>query len=247
MTQALVEREETQLAQPVQQSPSRLIEMAISSNADIEKLEKLMEMQERWDAKQAERAFNDAMSRFQAECPVIESHKQGHNYKYAPIGDIIAQVKDLLADHGLSYRFSQSQEGQSITVTCIATHRDGHSVELSMTGNPDNSGSKNGVQAVGSTVTYLRRYTFTGIFGIVTADTDSDARVQASQKIEMATVTQAGDIINLCTDLDIDESQFMGYLSSRLNFAQQITSYMQLTKEQADFAISALKKKMGAK
>ena len=227
-----------------QQSPSRLIELAISSNADVEKLEKLMVMQERWDAKQAEKAFNEAMSRFQSDCPVIKCQKQGHNYKYAPIGDIIEQVRDTLARHGLSYRFEQLQNGSEITVTCVATHACGHSVRLSISGNPDTSGSKNSVQSIGSTITYLRRYTFTGVFGIVTGDLDTDARVDASKTLKFATIDQATQIINLCTALGRDESQFMSYISSRLSFAGAITSYLQLTDEQAEFAISLLRSKM---
>jgi len=232
---------------PVQQqvsSPTRLIEIAINQNADIDKLEKLMAMQERWDAKQAEKAFNDAMAKFQAECPVIKSQKSGHNYKYAPIGDIVEQVRETMAKHGLSYRFEQSQNGAEITVTCVATHVDGHSVKLSISGNPDTSGSKNSVQSVGSTITYLRRYTLTGVFGIVTGDTDTDARVEASKTVKMASVKQAQEIVDLCSALDVNEQQFMQFVSSRLNFAQTITSYMQLTEEQAGFAIFALKDKM---
>ena len=231
-------------------SPMRLVEMAISQNADIDKLEKLMDMQERWDAKQAEKSFNDAMSKFQAECPVIKSHKSGGSFKggggymYAPIGDIVEQVRDTMAKHGLSYRFEQAQNGAEITVTCVATHVDGHSVRLSISGNPDASGSKNSVQSVGSTITYLRRYTLTGVFGIVTGDADTDARVGASQVVKGASVKQAQQIVDLCSELGIEEQKFMQVVSSRLNFAGVITSYMQLTDEQADFAISMLKDKM---
>ena len=46
-----------------------------------------------------------------------------------------------------------------------------------MTALADKTGSKNAVQAIGSTVTYLQRYTLIGALGITTADDDMDARI----------------------------------------------------------------------
>lgn len=156
---------------------NRFIEMAISSNADIDKLSKLMEMQFAWEKRNAQRDFLDAMSRFQAICPDIKKLKQGHNYKYAPLSDIVAQTKELISQCGLSYRFEQLQENGVITITCIVSHTSGHSVSTTLSSPPDTSGSKNAIQAIGSSVQYLMRYTFICAFGITTADEDMDGRL----------------------------------------------------------------------
>lgn len=161
-------------------SPMSLIQTAMSADMDLDKLERLMDMEERHNARQAQMSFNKALSEFQRVCPVIKALKKGHNNMYAPLSDIVAQVKDPLSECGLSYRFKQSEEGQNITVTCVVTHLDGHSEETAMTGAPDTGGSKQAIQAKASTVTYLRRYTLTGALGIVTGDIDTDGRVESS-------------------------------------------------------------------
>ena len=155
----------------------KLMEMAISSNADVDKLEKLMDLQDRWEQKEAKKAFNQSMSRFQSQCPVIQRTKNGHNFKYAPMCDVIAQVKQLEADCGLSHRFEQDTQNESISITCVVSHVDGHSEKLRLEALADQTGSKNAVQAIGSTISYLQRYSFLGSFGIATADEDMDGRI----------------------------------------------------------------------
>lgn len=171
----------TQNAQDLQSTetpPAELMRLAIEKGADIGYMERLMDLQERWENKVAQKHYVNAMADFQSQCPLIEKKKVGHNCKYAPFEDIIAQVGDLLADCGFTYHFDQKTGNNGeIHIACIATHVDGHSERLSMSAPADHSGSKNAIQGIGSTTTYLRRYTFTGIFGIVTADEDLDGRL----------------------------------------------------------------------
>jgi ERF superfamily len=75
-----------------------------------------------------------------------------------------------------SHSWKMNQEGQWIKVTCILTHELGHSEETTLMGAPDNSGSKNAIQAVGSTVTYLERYTLLAACGLSTKGSDNDGR-----------------------------------------------------------------------
>ena len=130
--------------------------MAAESNADLDKLEKLNGITGAmggWCSKEILLFFNGDLQR---KCPDIKKLKQGHNYKYAPLGDIMAQIRNLLADCGLSIRFEQDHSS-GISVTCVVTHKDGHSERTTMTGVADTSGSKNVIQAIGSTATYLQR------------------------------------------------------------------------------------------
>ena len=171
---------------PTEQQASqatRLIELAISQNADIDKLDRLMQMQQRWDAEQARKAYFAALSAFQSDVPAIKKQKsasfgQGKTaYSYASLDDISETIKPYLTKHGISYRFEQRFEGQAIVVACVVTHVDGHSERCEMFGGSDTSGSKNAIQAAASTITYLRRYTLTGALGIATADADIDGRL----------------------------------------------------------------------
>ena len=133
----------------------KLMEIAISSEADVAKFEKLMDLQERWEVKEAKKAFVIALSRFQGKCPVIKKTRQAHNYKYAPLSEIVEQIKDPLAECGLSYRFEQSLNGDEMQVSCIVSHSDGHSERTMMSAIPDATGSKNAIQAIGSSNSYL--------------------------------------------------------------------------------------------
>lgn len=157
-------------------SPMTLIETAVSKGADVTQLEKLMALHERWESSQAKKSFLTALSVFQSRCPEIQKNKKGHNSFYAPLSDIVAQTRTILAECGLSYRFEQ-EHGDKIKVTCIVSHVDGHSEQTSMESDPDTSGSKNSIQAIGSAVQYLMRYTFISALGITTADSDMDGRI----------------------------------------------------------------------
>ncbi|MBL4940065.1 MAG: ERF family protein [Colwellia sp.] len=223
-------------------SAQSLIEMAITQNADIDKLEKLMALQERYDAKNAKSAYLLALSMFQSKCPVIVAKKQGHNYKYAPLGDIVAQIKELLFHCGLSYRFEQSQEGKSIKIRCITSHIEGHTESLTIEGEADTQGSKSSIQAIGSTITYLRRYSLLGALGIVTADEDSDGRVESSKKIDHCDSAQVIKINELIEKTGVDLNNFGSLVNQ--TFGINCSSFAQYTKEQADFAIKKLESKL---
>jgi hypothetical protein len=185
-------------------SPSQLMQIAVEQNADVDKLEKLMELQERWNAGQAKSAYYESFTQFQSELPVIEKKKSGHNIKYAPLSDIVEQIKPLLVKHGLSFRFEQNHS-EGIEVTCIVTHSAGHSERTTMKAAADTSGSKNSVQAIASTVTYLSRYTLCSAFGITTADEDMDGRLPPP---EIVTEAQAKEIKDLLQETDSDVKAF---------------------------------------
>jgi len=169
-----------EIVQHQSQPPSRLLEMAIEKDADIEKLEKLMDLQERWEAKEAKKAFLIAMSKFQDECPELKKDKtvsfNQTSYSYVPLGSIRNQIKDSLKACGLSYRWETDEKDGKIEITCVVSHIDGHSERNSMQAEKDASGSKNVIQQRGSTMTYLQRYTLIGALGISTADQDNDSK-----------------------------------------------------------------------
>jgi len=177
-------------AAPTPATPMTLIEAAISQNADIDRLEKLWELQQRYEASEARKAYNTAMAAFRAECPKIEKNKRvafatqrgNTQYRHATLDHAIEVIQPILAKHGLSYSWRTEQKGSLITVTCIVTHIAGHSESTSMFGEPDTSGTKNSIQAVGSTVTYLQRYTLFSILGLAAGD-DTDGVVEHAANV----------------------------------------------------------------
>src|SRR5574337_1798893 len=88
--------QEKALAQ-IKSNVDYLIELAINKDLDVDKLEKLLQMKEHVDSEKARVAFNNAMMKFQSECPVIKKVKPITDkngvllYSYAPIENIITQ------------------------------------------------------------------------------------------------------------------------------------------------------------
>ena len=220
-----------------QLNPMSLMQVAVESNADIDKLEKLMALQERWEAGNAKKSFYSALADFQRNCPDIKKMKKGHNYMYAPLGDIVAQIKGLLADCGLSIRFEQDHSN-GITVTCVVSHKDGHSERTTMTGGADTSGSKNSIQAVGSTVTYLQRYTMTGALGITTADADIDARLPQDNSVN---INAPKEIIRIIKSRGQSESDFFDWASRLIK--NKVSSFDDLNEEQIQWFLKKLEVK----
>ena len=170
-------------------TPAAMLMTAIERGADVGALEKLMDLNERWQREEARKAFHRARSEFQRLCPVITKDREvsygggGAQYKYATLPHIIAQVKDPLAQCGLTYRWEIADDRDVIRVTCILSHVDGHSEANSMSSLPDDSGKKNDIQQRGSAVSYLQRYTLIGVLGIASANEDDDGRASGQDNV----------------------------------------------------------------
>jgi hypothetical protein len=135
----------------------------------------------------------------------------GHNNKrYANFAAYAAAVDPIISRHGLSYRFRTKQENNQIHVTCVLSHRAGHSEENTLSGPADTTGSKNAIQSIGSTLTYLQRYTLIQALGLAAAEDDdgmasgsaeqrgpiSEEQVKAIWKLLEETKTEA---VRFCT------------------------------------------------
>jgi hypothetical protein len=162
-------------------TPSDMIARALERGASIETLEKLITLQERWEANQARKAYDAAMASAKAEIPVISknrtvdftSAKGRTHYRHEDLGEIARTVTPILARFGLSYRFRTSANvNEPVHVTCIISHRDGHFEEVTLPGPRDESGNKNSLQAVGSTLTYLQRMTLKAALGLAASEDD---------------------------------------------------------------------------
>lgn len=163
-------------------TPQDLIAMAIDKGLGVAELEKLMALQERWEANQARKAFFRAFTEFQSELPELRKTKAVKfketdpkpQYHFATLGDIARQLKGIILKHQFSYRWEIGDEGDKLKVTCLLSHADGHTERTTMTASADPSGSKNGIQARGSSVQYLKRYTLEGALGLTTTESDND-------------------------------------------------------------------------
>jgi hypothetical protein len=166
--------------------PIDLMHQALISGASVEVMEKIMALQERAEANRARKAFSAAIADAKAEMPEIfktnrvdfRSSKGHTQYSYEDLAEIANVIGPALSKHGLSFRWrTESSSPDVISVTCIISHRDGHMEETTLPGMPDISGNKNPIQAIGSAVTYLQRYTLKAALGLtVSKEEDDDAR-----------------------------------------------------------------------
>lgn len=173
----------TQLAtlpEPATLNPIQLLQIAVQKGVDAEQLKMLMELQREWKADQARDAFVNAMNAFRSEALKVVKTKEVSfgttAYKHATLANTVAIVAPALSKHGFSHRWETSQDGQIITVACVITHQLGHSERTTLSAPPDQTGGKNAIQAVGSAVSYLQRYTFMAITGLAASDQDDDGQ-----------------------------------------------------------------------
>lgn len=161
-------------------SPAAMMMAAMAQGASLEQVEKMMDLQDRWEKKEAEKAYNAAFAAFKSEAvrivqgrTVTDGPLKGR--AYAELHDVVKAVTPALSRHGLSASWKLSKdEPQWIEITCVLKHIGGHSESVSMGGAPDTGGAKNQLQARASTKSYLERYTLKAICGVAEGGDDDD-------------------------------------------------------------------------
>ncbi len=198
--------------------PAQLIALAIEKGGvDLDKLEKLMILQERHEANEARKAYNKAMAEFKANPPEINKDRKVSfatsagktSYTHASLYNVTEKINAALSKYGLSASWTTKQNGQ-IIVTCKITHVMGHCEETSLVAPSDTSGSKNTIQAIGSTITYLERYTLLALTGLATYEQDDDA--QSAVAVEYIDEKQLSQLVDLATDTEADMKKFSAFL-----------------------------------
>ena len=163
---------------------------ATDSAVDVGKMERLLDMQERVLNKQAEILFYDAMSDLQAEMPTIEKKgsikvREEIRSRYARFEDILTATKDLLKKHGFSVSFKSDFVDGQLEITGTLSHKSGHHESTTMRLPFDTSGSKNNVQAIGSSVSYGKRYVYCMLLNVnITEDDDDGQAADAGNTLE---------------------------------------------------------------
>jgi hypothetical protein len=177
---AVLPKPKRQRKPPASTTPADLLRMAIERGVDVSSLEKLMDMNFRFEAAQAKRQSDEAMCGFKAEesLKIIKSRTVkvegknggGYEYKFPPLAECCEIIVPLLSKHCISHRWDVQQTEVMISVTCILTHVSGHVEECTISGPPDLTGGKNQVQAIASTISYLERYTLLAVTGLAASD-----------------------------------------------------------------------------
>lgn len=162
----------------------RIVGNAVASAQPIEVIERLLVVHERYEAGVARKAYAAAMASLRGELPrvfktdVVDYKAKGGRvfYMHENLAAMVEDLSPVMARHGLAFRWDlETTIPESIHVTCIITHAAGHQEETTLSGPPDTSGSKNAIQAIASTVSYLQRYTLKAAVGIAAGKDDDGA------------------------------------------------------------------------
>lgn len=219
--------------------------VARDPSVNMDKMMQLMAWRKETIADQRRAEFDEAMSGAKAEIPVISknrevdftSQKGRTHYKYEDLAEIARVVSPILAKHGLSYRYRvTSNVNEPVTVTCIVSHRAGHFEEVTLVGGRDDTGGKNAIQQVASTLTYLQRMTLKAALGLAASE-DDDGRAAADGGT--ITLEQVEELIALAEEVGADKRAFSNYF--------RIDGIAQLPAKDFERAKSALNKKRQSK
>ena len=183
-------------AQPLPRSGANVLLSLIETSAlrpdmDLVKVNGLIDIYERWMAREAVQAYHDAMAGFRSEHVEILKGKLVDfptrvqdgapggrvRYKHAELSDVIDAAGPALAMHGLTWRWDLKElQNKEIQVTCILAHRLGHFETAVLAGPVDTSGKKNALQQKTSTITMLQRATLKAVAGLAEKGDDNDGR-----------------------------------------------------------------------
>jgi len=228
---------------PAQASPNAVIIMAMQKGYTPELIEKMMSLQERNDANEARKAYHRAMAAFAENPPDIEKDKKVSYttskgttaYSHAQLGTSTAKIQSALSPHGLHASWRTIQTDKSIKVVCRITHELGHFEETDLSAGADDSGSKNSIQAIGSTISYLERYTLFALTGLASKDMDDDGK--GADPPEYVSPGQLSTIVDMINEKNVDEDPFLSYMKAE--------SAETILAKDYNKAITALKKAKG--
>jgi len=188
-----------------------LIQALIRGDIDIETVKEVEALQERHEAREAKKAYQQSMVELKADMPNIiakdkktdyTSKKGGRvRYSYSTLANALDQILPHLTKHGFTLSWLPEIRDGLVYVTSTLTHIGGAEKSTTLSGPPDDSGLKNPLQAIGSTQLYLERYGGLALLGVVTRDMpDADNQgtggdvVDAAKNIEAVAFLQTEGI-----------------------------------------------------
>lgn len=172
-------------------SPAGMMLEAMGRGASLEQIEKMMELQERWERREAEKAFREDFAAFRGENIIIVKTKhvdrgRGGSFMQAEYDKVCNRLSPALSAHGFSFRHDQKfglhrmmidgieNDVGWVWVTCFLEHRKGHAETLTLEGPPADQSVNSPTQNMQVTASYLKRQSLLAITGTATGGEDSE-------------------------------------------------------------------------
>jgi hypothetical protein len=168
--------------------------LASNPGVDIDKIQKLLEMQERWEVNRDKSSLRHAVAEFKKSPPQIikqrvanvKSDKGSFSYSYADLENITTAIQDGLAEHGVTHSWTTAESNGQVSVTCVLKYGMFEEPGVTLTAAPDKSGTKNDIQAKGSTISYLEKYTLLAATGMAAGMPDTDGNTAGPKMDQVA-------------------------------------------------------------
>jgi hypothetical protein len=166
----------------VRLDPQELIRQAVTANASVETIEKLVALAERVRAVSAREAWFEALAQFQQRCPPIPKLKKadlgsGFTYTYSPLDQVLKIVRPIMAPLGLTPRWRSGKvDAKSVSIECLLAHRLGHEESSGDVVLPIPAGGRgvNDAQRAAGAMTYAKRNALLMVSGIQPEEEDDD-------------------------------------------------------------------------
>ena len=220
---------------------------AINPDVDIEKMERLLQMHERIQMRQAETDFNAAMTAAQSEMGRISADATNPQTRsrYATYGKLDSVLRPVYTAHGfaLSFDTGDSAEGM-LRVICRVSHRGGFSRDYHVDMPADGKGAKGGdvmtkTHATGAAMSYGMRYLLKMIFNVAIGEDDNDGNGPVAKALATITEDQAATIREYLEAMPDVERSFLG--------AYRISKPEELPAAKFAEAVARFKKAAGAR
>lgn len=165
------------------------VDTHIMQSADVDTVERLMVLRRELMADEARKAYQRDFAALQSVLPAVQrkgksdfqTKKHGRvMFSYSHIDDLTKALQPFMQQYGFSFAFQQKEWNGQVAVACVVMHYEGHRERFAMSAPIDTSGCKNVLQAIASTITYLKRITFKSAFGI--SETDKPPQRANDQK-----------------------------------------------------------------
>ena len=202
--------------------------LAANKDVDVDKLQKIIDMQNNQLDREAEQAFNADMVLAQAEIKTVaknQTNAQTHS-EYADLEAIIKSAKPIYTKYGFALSFYEGDsKGDLIRIMVDVMHREGHTKVRHSDFAVDDVGiagkkNKTAIHGKGSTFAYGRRYLTCMIFNIPTGDDDDGCEPEPT-----ITEEQAAEMAEKADAAKVDEKAFCKYFGIKEFFDLPANKY----------------------
>ena len=185
---------------------SSLISEVTRAGKDPAYLSQLLAVRREWEADEARKTFNVAISEFQRRAPIVAKVDEAHEKYYARMDRIWRETRPLITELGLAvnWQICELRDGNLCHVEGTLRHRDGHGEKLVMdVPLPELIRGQNKAQQMGSASTYAKRYAFCSALGIVTGDDfqDDDGNKAGMEFLTPDQMDELLELIDACRGL----------------------------------------------